>query len=233
MVPLCFIEVSCVVVALALDSPYALLDCCSWLRQASSTLFLRWPLPRRASYTAKCFNRAFFSPSPLCLAKETYRQESHPTNAWKSPRLFVHRSLACQQTNVICQPIEVNGLTVFTNVDGRLPLHREGGCSSLLETDLWLSATFDMIAPNASKPASFVPGPRVSPFKPCTRLLCNRAPTIKHVCFPKWHLHAEHEARYFSPSSIRNLLVVGQETWKREISSSHTESGGSVFPPRR
>ena len=119
MVPLCFIEVSCVVVALALDSPYALLGCCSWLRQASSTLFLRWPLPRRASYTAKCFNRAFFSPPPLCLAKETYRQESHPTNAWKSPRLFVHRSLACQQTNVICQPIEVNGLTAFTNVSGR------------------------------------------------------------------------------------------------------------------
>ena len=41
-----------------------------------------------------------------------------------------------------------------------LVLHREGGLSSLLEADLWLRImTFDIITPNADRPASFVPGP--------------------------------------------------------------------------
>lgn len=176
---------------------------------ASSTLVLRWPLPKAGQVTPQSVLTSLFRsvstkgdissgiapdqrvefPAPLCSSIFGLSADKRrlPSNRGKWP----HRLYDRKRT---------------------LTLHREGGCSSLLETGLWLSATFDMIAPNASKPASFVPGPRDSPFKPYTRLLCNRAPTIKHVCFPKWHLHAEHEARYFSLSSIRNLLVVSQET---------------------
>lgn len=69
-----------------------------------------------------------------------------------------------------------------------LVLHREGGRSSLLETGLRLSATFDMIAPNASKPASFVPGPRDSPFQAVHQVALQ----------PSSHL----KARLFFPSGI-------------------------------
>lgn len=53
-------------------------------------------------------------------------------------------------------------LTTFTIVSGRWSPSR-GRLSSILEANLWLSTAFDMIVPNASKLAIFVPGPRGFP----------------------------------------------------------------------
>lgn len=58
--------------------------------------------------------------------------------------------------------------------------------------------------------------------------------TLKHACFPKWHLHVNnHEAWYFPLPPYVSSCLSDKKPRRKSLIQIYTESSGIVFPPRR